>query len=175
MGTFSDSQPPKGPDPLHNPPATFDSRPDTWEHIGQVQGLVLGVAQELVRRAWKHDQSKLSEPERSAFDEVTPKLAATTYPSPEYDEAKAELGKALGHHYRHNDHHPEHFEAGIHDMDLIQLLEMLCDWKAAGRRHKDGGDLRRSIETGAERFGYGPELKRILLNTVDAVERAELE
>jgi predicted acetyltransferase len=41
---------------------------------------------------------------------------------------------------------------------------MLCDWKAATLRHADG-DLGRSIEQNAERFGYGGEMKRLLLNT----------
>ena len=115
-----------------------DSRPDTYEHIGQVRGLVLGAAQELTERAHRHDASKLRDPERDTFDEVTPMLRELTYGSPEYEEVRAHMGTALEHHYQHNDHHPEHFKNGVHDMNLIQLLEMLCDWIAATRRHDDG-------------------------------------
>jgi hypothetical protein len=41
---------------------------------------------------------------------------------------------------------------------------MLADWKAATLRHADG-DLARSIEQNAERFGYGDEIKRLLIHT----------
>jgi len=49
-------------------------------------------------------------------------------------------------------------------MDLLDLVEMLCDWKAATERHKDG-DLLRSIEQNQKRFLYSDELKQILINT----------
>lgn len=50
-------------------------------------------------------------------------------------------------------------------MSLLDILQMLCDWKAATMRHNDG-DILRSIEINQKRFGYTDELKRILLNTV---------
>jgi hypothetical protein len=134
--------------------AAYDSRPDTRAHIARVQELLKQVRVELAERAVRHDKSKLVEPELSAFDHATPLLAAAKYGTPEYDEAKAALGPALEAHYRANDHHPEHFPRGIEDMDLIQLIEMLADWKAAGERHEDGGDLHRSIIVNQERFGY---------------------
>jgi hypothetical protein len=56
----------------------------------------------------------------------------------------------------------------LRGMNLIDLLEMLCDWKAAGERHANG-DLLRSIEVNQKRFGYSDELKQILLNTVGSL------
>lgn len=41
---------------------------------------------------------------------------------------------------------------------------MLADWKAATLRHDDG-DLKRSIDINAERFGYGEEIHTLLLTT----------
>jgi hypothetical protein len=41
---------------------------------------------------------------------------------------------------------------------------MLADWKAATLRHADG-DLARSIEQNAERFGYDDKMKKLLYNT----------
>jgi hypothetical protein len=156
-----------------------DSRPDTHEHIAQVRGLVLGVAEELIGRAHRHDRSKLADPELAIFNEFTPKLRDSTYGSDEYKGFLKGMGAALEHHYAHNDHHPEHFVAespdesdGIAAMSLVQLLEMLCDWIAATRRHADG-DIRRSIEQNAERFGYGEEIKRLLHNSVGPVLAAE--
>ncbi len=76
---------------------------------------------------------------------------------------------AIEHHNRHNAHHPEHHKDGIRGMNLLDLLEMLCDWKAATMRHGDGG-IYTSLEINAERFGYSDELKKILLNTVKIIE-----
>lgn len=142
----------------------YDSRPDTREHIETVRSLIRAVIGELRNRAERHDASKLEEPELSVFNEYTPKLKDSTYGSDEYKSFLVGMGEGLRHHYAANDHHPEHFENGIADMDLVQVTEMLCDWKAATTRHADG-DLRRSIRQNAERFGYGPEIERLLLNT----------
>ncbi len=141
-----------------------DCMRDTQEHIAQVQEIMLGVAQELIDRAWKHDRSKMREPEIDAFTEYTPKLRDTTYGSDEYKSHLAGLGEALKHHYSENRHHPEHHKAGIRDMDLVDLVEMFCDWKAATMRHADG-DLERSIKINKERFGYSDDLEAILLNS----------
>lgn len=142
----------------------FDSRPATYEHIGTVRGYVLEVVDSLLTRAHVHDASKLVDPEVAVFDEYTPKLRDSTYGSDEYKAFLHGMGEGLRHHYAENDHHPEHFANGIRDMDLTQVVEMLCDWKAATTRHADG-DLGRSIEQNAERFGYGDELKTLLMNT----------
>lgn len=151
----------------------FDSRPDTYAHIAEVRGLLLNVAVDLIRRAHVHDASKLEDPERAVFDEFTPKLRETTYGSDKYQEYLAAMGAGLRHHYEMNRHHPEHFPKGIADMTLIDLIEMLCDWQAATKRHADG-DIHRSIEQNAERFGYGEELKQLFLNTVGPKKRARL-
>lgn len=145
----------------------YDSQLETREHIETVRGFMRAVIAELEDRAERHDASKLEEPELSVFNEYTPKLKNSTYGSDEYKAFLAGMGEGLRHHYAHNDHHPEHFENGIAGMDLVQLTEMLCDWNAATMRHADG-DLRGSIEQNAERFGYGEEIKRLLLNTAIA-------
>lgn len=61
--------------------------------------------------------------------------------------------------------------SNIKGMSLLDLLEMLCDWKAATLRHNDG-DILRSIEINQKRFGYSDELKQILLNTVGELNLA---
>ncbi len=137
--------------------------------IEQVRGYMHRIATALMMRAERHDQSKLVDPERRVFDEYTPKLKHSTYGSPEYASFLEGMGEGLRHHYEHNDHHPEHHADGIADMNLMQLTEMLCDWLAAVKRHDDG-DIRRSIEINRERFGYGDEIERLLLNTVEAMD-----
>ena len=98
------------------------------------------------------------------FDEWTSKLRGVTYGSPEYAEFRQQLKPTLDHHYANNRHHPEHFKNGIHDMTLIDILEMLMDWKASSLRHNDGNILK-SIEINQERFGFSPDLRQIMENT----------
>ena len=150
--------------------AEYDSRPEIYEHITQVRNLLLDAAVQLIDRAHLHDVSKLLPPEVEAFDEFTPKLKDLVYGSDEYRECLRQMKPALEHHYAANRHHPEHFEGGIGDMNLLDMLEMLCDWIEASKRTKDG-DVRKSIETiNAERFGYDEGVKRLLLNTLDVLE-----
>jgi hypothetical protein len=144
--------------------SAYDSRPDTLDHVVEVRQLLAAVIVDLKIRAEHHDESKMVEPELAVFDEFTPKLQDSTYGSEEYKQFLVGMGEGLKHHYAANDHHPEHFENGMRDMDLIQVIEMLCDWKAATLRHADG-DLGRSIEQNAGRFDYGPEVRLLLHNT----------
>lgn len=142
---------------------------ETMRHIEMVRNIVDLIIVELMERARKHDQSKLKPPEVELFTEFTEKLRGMTYGSPEYEECRAAMGPALEHHYANNRHHPEHFKGGINDMNLVDLLEMLCDWKAASTRHNDG-NLRRSIEVNGDRFGMSPQLVKIFENSIPLVE-----
>lgn len=144
----------------------YDSAADTVAHIAQVSRLLTAAVMHLSARSLAHDASKLCPPEKGVFDEYTPKLRGTTYGSEEYKGYLAAMRPALEHHYANNSHHPEHYPDGVRGMCLLDVLEMLCDWKAATLRHADG-DLRRSIEINQSRFGYTDELKAILINTAE--------
>jgi hypothetical protein len=147
----------------------MNARAETYKHIRRVNELLIDMAHEILCRAAVHDDSKLLPPEAELFEASTEKLSGLTYGSDEYKAQLEALKPAVEHHQQCNRHHPEFHGDGIHGMNLIDLLEMLCDWKAAGERH-DNGDIRRSIEVNQARFGYSDELKRILLNTVDGLE-----
>lgn len=138
---------------------------DTKEHIAQVREFMLLFAKELMERALLHDQSKLKSPELEIFTEYTPKLKYSTYGSDEYKNFLKEMQVALDHHYANNSHHPEHYENGIRGMDLVDVVEMFCDWKAATMRHNDG-DIMKSIEINKKRFNYSDDLEQIFKNTV---------
>ena len=142
-----------------------DQRSETLTHIKQVASFINKIVLNLNIRAFDHDQSKLESPEREIFDEYTPKLKDTTYGSDKYNGYLKEMKVALDHHYKQNRHHPEHHENGVKDMNLIDLIEMLCDWKAATMRHADG-DIMKSIEHNQKRFGYSNELASIFKNTI---------
>jgi hypothetical protein len=142
-----------------------DSTQETLDHIERVRDLISSVVAGLYKRAHVHDASKLQEPEKSAFDTLSQKLKDVTYGSEEYRSALREIKPALQHHYAHNAHHPEHWENGILDMSLLDLIEMFADWKAATERMKDGGDLGRSLLLNKDRFGIDDQLYYVLVNT----------
>lgn len=146
--------------------SAYDSRPETLRHSSRVRRLMIPLISELIDRAATHDHSKTEDPELAAFNEYTPKLADATYGSEEYKAHLAAMGAGLAHHYGHNRHHPEHFDEGINGMTLVDLVEMLADWKAASERHKDG-DLATSMDIQRERFGITAQLMDILQNTAD--------
>lgn len=149
----------------------YDSIKDTKKHIARVRQYVYDCADTLYERGELHDWDKIEDPvEKALFDKFTPKLANCTYGSDEYKSFLDGLKPALNRHYKNNRHHPEHFEQGIRDMNLIDLLEMICDWKASSERHEDG-DIYKSIEINQDRFGYSDDLKLVLKNTVDFLNR----
>lgn len=142
-----------------------DSTPDTIDHIGKVQDRIYEVTSALHTRARLHDASKLEEPEKSGFDVLTFKLAELTYGSDEHRAALKESKPTTDHHYQVNDHHPEHWPNGINDMSLLSIVEMLCDWKAASERTKQGSILG-SLAHNRTRFNIDDQLIAILENTV---------
>jgi hypothetical protein len=146
-----------------------ESKFKTMRHIETVRNYINAVIKLLIFRQEQHDQSKLESPEVEVFEIYTPKLRDCVYGSDEYKQYLAEMKSALDHHNATNRHHPEHFKNGILDMNLIDLIEMLCDWKAATLRHNTG-DIYKSLEINQKRFGYSDEIKKILLNTADRLE-----
>jgi hypothetical protein len=142
----------------------YDSRTDTLVHSQRVGELMIQMVTEALQRSTCHDRSKTLSPELEVFNEYTPKLQTTTYGSDEYKQQLAGMGVGLAHHYANNRHHPEHFNDGINDMTLVDLLEMLADWKAATERHPDG-DLADSLRIQRDRFGITDQLVGILENT----------
>jgi hypothetical protein len=109
--------------------------------------------------------SKFMSPEKEVFDRETPNLKSLEYGSDEYKQALGRMKVALDHHYANNSHHPEHYENGMAGMSLLDLMEMLADWKAATERHETG-DITKSIDLNAERFGYDEMMRSIFHNTI---------
>ncbi len=141
----------------------------TLNHIRQVQEYLHEIAFELIQRGYVHDASKLREPELTAFDQASKLLGQYEYGSKKYDDGKKQLGEALQHHYQHNRHHPEHYDHGVNNMTLIDVVEMFCDWRAAVKRQKNG-DLIKSIEINEKRFNLSLQLAAILKNTASESE-----
>ncbi len=138
---------------------------ETIKHIHRVRHFLYLMIEELDRRAREHDLSKLESPEAEVFGEWTPELGKVEYNSPEYKDLLLKVKPATDHHYAKNRHHPEHWPKGLEDMTLCDLVEMLCDWKAATERNKNG-NIRTSIEKNTDRYKLSPQLAQIMQNTV---------
>lgn len=159
-----------------------DITAETREHIAQVQTRMVRAIVALQRRAGSHDASKLEEPEASGFWRMNAlsKRSDVKYGSPEYKALMDSERPTIDHHFAHNDHHPEYWkfhkeervswhndQAGGHNvscMNLLSLLEMMCDWDAAAMRYKDGG-FAKSFRMNCDRFGISPQLASIMRNT----------
>jgi hypothetical protein len=137
----------------------------TRAHIREVTAKMRIVLDDIGTRMREHDTSKLNPPEIDVYAGVTGNLKQIEYGSGEYRAALEELGPAPKHHYEHNRHHPEHFPDGINGMNLLDLIEMLCDWMAAAERMKEG-DIYKSLVLNAKRFGIKTQLERILRRTI---------
>lgn len=142
-----------------------DSTQNILEHIGKVRDRIDQMCNNLTVRAVRHDASKLDEPEKSGFDVLTFKLATLTYGSDEYKAALEEGKVTIAHHYSVNTHHPEHWPNGIAGMSLLDVVEMLCDWKAASERTMQGS-IAQSLAHNKQRFGIDDQLFSVIENTV---------
>ncbi|MBQ6570950.1 hypothetical protein IJI02_01240 [Candidatus Saccharibacteria bacterium] len=144
----------------------------TIAHIEEVRKNIRWFTDKLTSRGVNHDRSKLESPEVEAFAERTARLAQVEYGSEAYNHELEELKSTLEHHYAKNRHHPEHFDRGIDDMNLVDLIEMFCDWRAATMRNKNG-NLLKSIEINAQRFRIDGQLEQIFVNTAKAIDEVE--
>ena len=143
---------------------TSDSH--TLEHINEVRKNIWKLIRELDTRGQIHDASKFQSPEREIFAANFEKLAKTVYGSPEYQKLKDEVQVAIDHHYSRNRHHPEHFTNGMHEMDLVDVIELLSDWTAATKRNKNG-NIHKSIDFNTPKYNIPPMLAQIMRNTVN--------
>lgn len=142
-----------------------ESVPVTLRHIARVRELLGGFVINLIRRGDRHDTSKFAPQEQGPLDEMQRTIDAegqAPYGSEEYRRRTRLLGPMLTHHYANNPHHPEYYPEGIAGMDLMDLVEMLADWKAASER---GEEAAINLTYSIERYGIEPQLASILRNT----------
>lgn len=114
------------------------------------------LRRELLVRLLVHDFFKYTWKEARWFIMENRNLRNTSYGSPEYKAAMERIKPGIEAHYKANRHHPEWHKNGIKDMTLADEIEMICDWLAASRKHRDGNILI-SIHKNQDRFGYNDE------------------
>lgn len=119
--------------------------------------LALGV----IRRASVHDNSKFSDIEIEALSQISEKQENKDgFTNPEYKLNNEQL-ELIKTHWKHNRHHPEHFNS-IYDMNTLDILEMICDWHARSKEY--GTDLIEFvIKRQANRFNFPSDLFKAIL------------
>lgn len=134
-------------------------------HIENVKRRLLRFSQILWERGIQHDKSKLEEPEYSLWCKMDEE-PRFPYGSKEYEEKVSRWRFLFNLHFKKNRHHPEHFKLKDYDdKDLIDLIEMLCDWLGY-RDNISYAAASRLVSNQCDRYGFSEELKDILLNTL---------
>jgi hypothetical protein len=129
-------------------------------HRRDVEKVMTLMASLFLRRGKLHDVSKLEEPELSAITLIKD----MKYGTDEY--LKHCQSDGIKAHYKNNRHHPEHFENGVDDMTLIDVMEYFADCAVAAKR-RSGCYI--DFENLRERHKLCPQLVKILNNTLQAV------
>lgn len=143
----------------------YDSTVDAKKHIANIHWVYDTLFRPVIETdIAEHDHSKLNEPEKSCYDKYIPELRKYKYGTPEYKEVRARMrDEGLNHHYEMNRHHPEHFENGCEDMNLVDLCCMIIDWYAASLVSDTNfvGGVKKNVKN----YNIPPMLEKIMLNT----------
>jgi len=135
------------------------------EHKKIVTNLINFVIMELHNRKNTHDDSSL-DPEEAEIMAHYPKfIKDDSYINGENQAYINTIKGALDIHFQKNRHHPEYFKNGIKDMNLIDIIEMLCDWKAMT---PDNEDIISVIKQYKKIYNFSDDLMNILINTVNS-------
>jgi len=142
-----------------------DSASDTLKHRHEVIDKMNDICMRLMQRGVMHDDSKLEPPEKDALDAMDTNMRHLSYGSAEYMDKIKEAGPMLERHRENARHHPEYHGNDFAKMDLLDVVEMLCDWKAATMRHQDG-DILKSLEINAKKYDMPEPVRAMLENTI---------
>ena len=137
----------------------------TMRHIRTIQGYMTLIGTEWVERTRRHDESKLDDIELYGYVGIAEATKGLTAGSQEYLDALEPYKTVIRRHYILNDHHPEHFANRVNGMNLIQVLEMVCDWIAASTDREM--HPMQSIDAQCTRFNIDAQLKKIIINTME--------
>ncbi len=151
----------------------FDFLTDTLIHISEVQEELERFRHELKVRGIIHDRSKLQEPEFSIFVSTREQFKKANYGTPEYAAVVKTASVAVDHHYKNNRHHTKYHPDGVYNMNLVDIIEMICDWKAASRRSPTK-TFEESLEKCFERYNIVGQLKTVILNTLKDLGMAKI-
>ncbi len=143
----------------------FEVLTDTLMHISEVAENLAEMRADLEKRGIAHDRSKLTEEEFDAFVSTRPDFKKANYGSPEYKACTERIKPAIKHHYSVNRHHTGNHRNGFNGMNLLDILEMLADWKAASRRSPDLS-FKDSLPKAFERYKIPENMQKHIVATL---------
>lgn len=143
------------------------------KHKERVSFYLLEFAKELMNRSVNHDNSKFGDDELDEYSKVIDVFDKCRFGTSEYSKSRDKISSVVKLHQSRNRHHPEHFPNGIDGMDLVDLLEMISDWKSATRNHDVGSTMKSSVEFCIKRYNISPQLAQIIVNTIDNFKMME--
>ena len=129
-------------------------------HTCSIRTNLAKIASDLICRSAVHDDKKLSDEQLVRYIARHQEIHSLKYGSPEREPVEAKYKDLLKTHHSEYRHHPEHFKNGIDDMNLVDVIEMLCDWAAAGK------DLDGSLEKSEKEYCISPQLMKLIRNTI---------
>lgn len=120
----------------------------------------------LLKRATKHDNSKLELEELEALSKIAEDGDSLREANEKMSDFKK---KAIELHWKNNRHHPEFF-SDVSNMDEIDILEMVCDWYARSMQYNT--NLIEFCETRQEnRFHFPEEMYKKIYNYCEIIVR----
>ena len=128
----------------------------------------------LADRAISHDNDKYEPEIFESFYNAWTKFSGVKFGDAKWKEALDGVGKSLETHYKNNPHHPQYYSNGINGTNLIDLIEMLVDWKSACMAYGDC-DFGKSLKIQKDRFEIDDQLYGILVNTAKKLGYLEEE
>ena len=149
-------------------------------HPFNVGKLLMKINNEIMKRIIYHDHSKYSENELKEHIDADEDYERRGRPKFGTDERKDydKANPVIASHRKKERHHPEYHENGIEDMNLVDLMEMLCDW--CERTPNSIERLENTFEENCYNHKISSQVRRILENTVkdfelhDSVKENEL-
>lgn len=142
-------------------------------HCSNLRQALGKVISNLQDRSARHDYSKLEDDE---FDAVIhyQKLDGLEYGSDEYkakmEEIRGFTGEGWKLHCKRNSHHPEHHEP-IDTMGLLDIIEMVCDWKAANATYNTSRQsFREAAEVCIERYDFNIAQRWAIRQMIDILD-----
>ena len=136
-------------------------------HIMLVQAAINKITAELNRRGLVHDVTKFQEDEFLGFVKLNQADKLYGYGTPEYKAALAENNAVELHTSRHS-HHPEYYHNGVNEMNLFDLIEMVCDWRAANQVY-GVTTFEESLQKSMDRFGLNENQRFVVRLIAEAI------
>lgn len=138
-------------------------------HVRLVQKNLGKIVRQLESRAVGHDLSKLADDEFKGFVTLNNIARNHEYGSPEYKQSLEANKGVIDLHFQRNSHHPEYYQNGVSGMSLVDIIEMVCDWKAASETYGQTS-FKDSVDISIKRFNLTPEQTYLVRLIADELE-----